>query len=77
MHHTTGDGTPKILTRCTLPLTAPHCVSRVVTDIAVMDIEDGRILLRAHAPGWDADQIQAVTEAPLVIADDLHEIALG
>ena len=76
MHHTTNDGTPKIVPRCTLPLTAPRCVSRIVTDIAVMDIEGGRIVLREHAPGWNVDQIQGVTAAPLDVADDLREIAL-
>ncbi|MEZ4503909.1 MAG: CoA-transferase [Dehalococcoidia bacterium] len=76
MHHTTNDGTPKIVPRCTLPLTAPRCVSRIVTDIAVMDLEGGRIVLREHAPGWSVDQIRAVTAAPLDVADDLREMAL-
>ncbi len=76
MHHTTTFGAPKVVTRCTLPLTAPRCVSRIVTDVGVMDIEDGRIVLREYAPGWDPASIQRITGAPLVIADDVHEVTL-
>jgi 3-oxoacid CoA-transferase B subunit len=76
-HHTTASGAPKIVERCDLPLTAPRCVDRVITDIAVMDIEDGRIVLREHAPGWDADQIQRLTDAPLEVDPALHEVTLA
>ena len=76
MRHTTHDGSPKILKRCTLPLTTPTCVDRIVTDVAVMDIEAGRIVLREVAPGWTPDSVQAITEARLDIASDVREIAL-
>ena len=76
MRHTTDGGEPKIVERCTLPLTAPTCVSRIVTDIAVMDLRDGEIILREFAPGWDAEQIQRLTATKLTLAPDLREIAL-
>lgn len=76
MRHTTGTGAPKIVIRCTLPLTAVRCVSRIVTDIAVIDVEEGQMILREHAPGWDVEHIQALTEAPLLVADDLREVSL-
>jgi len=77
MHHTTPDGTPKLVERCTLPLTAPRCVDRVVTDVAVIDVRDGTFVLREVAPGWTPADVQAITAAPLVIADDVREITLG
>jgi 3-oxoacid CoA-transferase B subunit len=78
MHHTTAEGQPKIVRECDLPLTAPGCVDRIVTDIAVMDVADGVLTLREYAPGWDdPEEIQRLTGAPLAIADDLREISLG
>ena len=71
MHHTTHDGTPKVVTRCTLPLTAPRCVSRLVTDVG-----GGNIVLREFAPGWDPGRIRLITAAPLEIASDVHEVTL-
>jgi 3-oxoacid CoA-transferase B subunit len=76
MRHTTHDGSPKILDRCTLPLTTPNCVDRIVTDVAVMDIEHNSILLREVAPGWTPEAIQAITAARFTVAPDVHEIDL-
>lgn len=76
MHHTTNEGAPKIVNRCTLPLTAPRCVSRIVTDVGVFDIHDGRVVLREFAPGWTPDAIQRITEPVLVVPSDVREISL-
>ena len=82
MFHTTKSGEPKILEACTLPLTAPRCVDRIVTDVAVMDVVpaseegDDKLVLREVAPGWTPEAVQAITEARLTIAEDLREIAL-
>ncbi len=76
MRHTTNEGAPKIVNRCTLPLTAPRCVSRVVTDVGVFEIEGGRVVLREYAPGWTPEAIQRITEATLVVAPDVHEVSL-
>lgn len=77
MYHTASNGSPKIVDHCTLPLTAPRCVNRVVTDIAVMDLVGGRIVLREVAPGWTPAQVQDVTGARLVIGDDVREMSLA
>lgn len=77
MYHTTTEGGPKVVERCTLPLTAVACVDRIITDVAVMDIRDGHIVLREYAPGWDVDQIQAITGASLLVAEDLREMSLA
>ena len=51
-------------------------MSRLVTDVGVMDIDGGRIILREFAPGWDPERIQSITDAPLVIGSDVHEVTL-
>jgi 3-oxoacid CoA-transferase B subunit len=76
MRHTTHDGSPKILDRCTLPLTTPNCVDRIVTDVAVIDIEHGQLILREHAPGWTPEAIQSITAARLTIPPDVRELSL-
>src|SRR3546814_8577042 len=74
MYHTASDGSPKVVERCTLPLTAPRCVNRIVTDVAVMDLAGGRIVLREVAPGWTPAEVQEITGACLVISDDIREM---
>ncbi len=65
MDHVTRDGKPKLLERCTLPLTGVGCVTRVYSSLAVIDIEDGRFILRDKLPGLSFDALQALTGAPL------------
>lgn len=77
MYHTARDGSPKVVERCTLPLTAAACVNRIVTDVAVIDVTEGGLLLREVAPGWSAEAVQQVTGATLVIAEDLREVTIG
>jgi len=76
MSHTTSRGEPKIVSECNLVLTARRCVDLVVTDVAVMELAGGQVHLREYAPGWTAEEIQAITGAPLVIADGLCELSL-
>jgi acetate CoA/acetoacetate CoA-transferase beta subunit len=67
MEHTTKDGRPKILRQCTLPLTALGVVNFIVTELGVMEVIDGGIALRELAPGVTRGEIQAKTEAPLIV----------
>ena len=64
-HHVTNDGAPKLLQRCDYPLTAKGCVHRIVTDLAVLDVEGDGFRLVELAPGVTEDQVRAATDAPL------------
>lgn len=76
MEHRTKDGQPRILKRCTYPLTAARCVNLVVTDLAVMEVTERGLLLKEIAPGWTVAEVQAITEAKLMISPDLKEIEI-
>jgi 3-oxoacid CoA-transferase B subunit len=74
MTHVTNKGKPKIVSKCTLPLTAPRCVKHIYTDMAVIDVTPDGLVLREFAPGLDAAAVQALTEAPLRVAPDCREM---
>jgi 3-oxoacid CoA-transferase len=74
MFHLTRDGAPKLVERCTYPLTAARCVRTVVTDFAVIDVDAEGFLLREVAPGLDVDEVRRATAAPLRVAPDLREM---
>lgn len=76
MTHRTKDDRPKVVRKVTLPLTAPRAVDRIITDIAVIDVTERGLLLREHAPGWTAEDIQSLTDAPLTVAEDFAEMSL-
>jgi 3-oxoacid CoA-transferase B subunit len=76
MLHTTKDGAQRIVKKCSFPLTAKNCVNKIFTDIAVIEVTGQGLVLREVAPGWTAGEVQAITEAPLIIAGDLKEIEL-
>ncbi len=72
--HTTRDGRPKILPRCTFPLTAAGVVDRIFTDLAVLDVLPGGLLVREVVHGLSRDELQSVTGADLRFADDVVEL---
>lgn len=76
MLHTTKEGAPRIVKQCSFPLTAKNCVDRIFTDIAVIDVTKPGLILKEIAPTWTAEEVQALTEAQLLVADDLKEIEL-
>ena len=65
MEHTTKDGRPRLVRRCTYPLTAPGVVARVYTNLAVIDVTERGFVLRETAPGVALDALRAATDAPL------------
>ncbi len=77
MMHTTKDGRPKILDRCTYPLTAAGVVDRIYTELAVIDVTPGGLVVRDIVAGLGLEELQARTGAPLAFADDLAELVPG
>ena len=67
-------GAPKILKECTLPLTAEAQVNLIVTEMGVMEVTPEGIVLKEYNPEFTVEEIQAATEAKLIIADDLKPI---
>ncbi len=76
MMHTNRAGESKILSKCTLPLTGVGCVKKVVTDLAVLEIKDGKFHLIERAPGVSVEQIIAATEGELVIPTNVPEMVI-
>ncbi|WJE15766.1 3-oxoacid CoA-transferase subunit B [Halobacillus sp. ACCC02827] len=71
MDHVNKHGDPKILKSCSLPLTGKGVVDRIITERAVMDVTEEGLKLVEIAEGWSVEEIQASTEAALIISDEL------
>ena len=74
MEHLTRDGQPKLLDRCTYPLTGAGVVDRVYTDLGVLDIDADGFVVHALPDGVSLQQLQALTGAPLRCADTVLRI---
>src|SRR5712664_1785008 len=71
MEHTTREGQPKILKKCTLPLTGVKVVDTIVTEMAYIRVTERGLVLEEVAPGLTADDVQSATEARLVVSEGL------
>ncbi|MDB9786931.1 CoA transferase subunit B [Bacteriovoracaceae bacterium] len=77
MAHANKKGQSKILKKCTLPLTGVNCVTKVVTDLCVMELISGSFHLLERAPGVSVEEIIALTEAELKVSGDIPEMNIG
>lgn len=64
--HVAKDGAPKIVQRCTLPLTGSGVVDRIVSDLAILDVTEDGLVLRESAPGVTLEDVRAATGAPVL-----------
>jgi len=71
MEHTTREGQPKILRKCTLPLTGVKVVNNIVTEMAYISVTPTGLVLEEVAPGLTADDVQRGTEPTLIISPNL------
>jgi 3-oxoacid CoA-transferase B subunit len=76
MEHNTKDGTPKLVKKCSYPLTGMACTDTIVTDLAVIDVTEEGLLLREVAPGWTAEEVQERTEAKLILRGQVPEMKI-
>lgn len=70
MEHT-AKGNPKIMKKCTLPLTAAGQVNLIISEMGVIEVTPKGLVLKEIHPEFTVEQVQAATEAPLIISDDL------
>lgn len=76
MMHTNRAGESKLLKRCTLPLTGVGCVTKIVTNLAVLEVTDKGFKLLERAPGVSVDEIKNATEGTLVVEGEIPEMQL-
>ncbi|MGA0196546.1 MAG: CoA transferase subunit B [Schleiferiaceae bacterium] len=77
MQHTNRAGESKLLPECSLPLTGVQCVKKIVTDLAVLEVDPERgFVLLERAPGVTVDEIQSKTAGRLVVEDEVPEMQL-
>ncbi|SHE69270.1 3-oxoacid CoA-transferase subunit B [Psychroflexus salarius] len=74
MMHTNKAGQSKLLKSCSLPLTGVKCVTKIVTNLAVLDIVDGQFKLIERAPGVSVEEIKKATEGDLIVEGDVPEM---
>ena len=76
MEHTTKNGQPKILRKCTLPVTGLKVVNLIVTELAVISLTNNGLQLDELAPGVSAEEVQHLTEAQLIVSPALRTMSL-
>jgi len=76
MMHTNKAGESKLLKKCTLPLTGVKCVKKIVTNLAVFEVNGGRFILKERAPGVSVEEILAATEGDLLVDGEIPEMTI-
>lgn len=76
MMHTNKAGDSKLLKKCSLPLTGVGCVTKIVTNLAVLEVTENGFKLLERAPGVSVDEIEKATEGKLIIEGDIPEMKL-
>ena len=76
MMHTNKRGESKLLKECSLPLTGVGCVTKVVTNLAVLEVRNNQFHLLERAPGVSVEEIKAATEGTLVVNDEIPEMSI-
>lgn len=76
MMHTNKAGKSKLLKRCSLPLTGVGCVTKIVTNMAVLEIKENAFHLIERAPGVTVDEIQSATDGKLIVVGDIPEMKI-
>ncbi|HET8753554.1 MAG TPA: CoA transferase subunit B [Salinimicrobium sp.] len=74
MMHTNREGDSKLLKECTLPLTGVGCVTKIVTNLAVIEVTDKGFKLLERAPGVSVEDIQKATEGTLIVEGEIPEM---
>lgn len=74
MMHTNRAGESKLLKECSLPLTGVNCVKKVVSNLAVLEVINGKFKLLERAPGVSVEEIKAATDGELVIEGEIPEM---
>jgi 3-oxoacid CoA-transferase subunit B len=77
MEHATKDSKPKILKKCSLPLTGVEVVDHIVTELAVIEVTPEGLVLREIAPDTTVEQVQALTEPALIVPDGGPKVMKG
>jgi 3-oxoacid CoA-transferase subunit B len=76
MEHTTRTGEPKILNKCTLPLTGKKVVDTIVTEMAYIKVTPNGLVLEEMAPGLTVEQVQAATQPKLIVSPNLKQMVV-
>lgn len=76
MTHASKHGDSKLLKQCSLPLTGADCITKVLTDLAYLEIQDGKFHLKERAPGVSVEEIAKLTEGELVVPDHVPEMQI-